>query len=43
MPHERSEVWDRQQIHDVVLRYCQGINRLDLDLVRSAYHCSATG
>jgi hypothetical protein len=38
MPDERSETWDRQQIHDVVLRYCQGIDRLDLDLVRSAYH-----
>lgn len=37
-PQERSETWDRQQIQDVVLRYCQGIDRLDLDLVRSAYH-----
>jgi hypothetical protein len=36
--HERTEAWDRQQIHDVVLRYCQGIDRLDMDLVRSAYH-----
>ena len=34
----RTETWDRQEIHDVVLRYCQGIDRLDLDLVRSAYH-----
>ncbi|MEU6660333.1 nuclear transport factor 2 family protein [Streptomyces sp. NPDC046821] len=32
------ELSDRQQIHDVVLRYCRGIDRLDLDLVRSAYH-----
>ncbi len=38
MPDERTAAWDRQQIHDVVLRYCQGIDRLDLDLVRSAYH-----
>jgi len=29
---------DRQQIHDVVLRYCQGIDRLDMEQVRSAYH-----
>ncbi|MBN9618676.1 MAG: nuclear transport factor 2 family protein [Actinobacteria bacterium] len=29
---------DRQQVHEVVLRYCRGIDRLDLDLVRSAYH-----
>lgn len=26
------------EIHDVVLRYCRGIDRLDFDLVRSAYH-----
>ncbi len=38
MTTERSETWDRQQILDVVLRYCQGIDRLDLELVRSAYH-----
>lgn len=34
----RDPQLDRQEIHDVVLRYCQGIDRLDLDLVRSAYH-----
>lgn len=28
----------KQEIHEVVLRYCRGIDRLDLDLVRSAYH-----
>lgn len=32
------ELVDRQQIQDVVLRYCRGVDRLDLDLVRSAYH-----
>lgn len=32
------ELLDRQQIHDVVLRYCRGIDRLDFDLVRSCYH-----
>lgn len=41
MASERTETWDRQQILDVVLRYCQGIDRLDLDLVRSAYHDDA--
>lgn len=35
---DRTEAWDRQQILDVVLRYCQGIDRLDMQLVRSAYH-----
>jgi hypothetical protein len=29
---------DREQIRDVVLRYCRGVDRLDFDLVRSAYH-----
>ncbi|ACY99928.1 hypothetical protein Tcur_4401 [Thermomonospora curvata DSM 43183] len=38
---ERSQWWDRQQIHDVVLRYCRGIDRLDFELVRSAYHPGA--
>lgn len=27
-----------REIHEVVLRYCRGVDRLDLDLVRSAYH-----
>lgn len=29
---------DREEIHRAVLRYCRGIDRLDMDLVRSAYH-----
>lgn len=29
---------DRAEVADVVLRYCRGIDRLDLDLVRSCYH-----
>lgn len=29
---------DQQAIREVVLRYCRGIDRLDLDLVRAAYH-----
>jgi hypothetical protein len=33
---------DRQEIADVVLRYCRGIDRLDLDLVRGCYHPDAT-
>jgi hypothetical protein len=32
------ELLDRQRILEVVLRYCRGIDRLDMDLVRSAYH-----
>ncbi|MEV5647338.1 nuclear transport factor 2 family protein [Nocardia sp. NPDC052254] len=41
MDEARSEWSDRRQIHDVVLRYCRGIDRLDFDLVRSAYHPDA--
>lgn len=33
---------DHQAIHDVVLRYCRGIDRLDLELVRGCYHADAT-
>lgn len=31
---------DRHDIAEVVLRYCRGVDRLDLDLVRSAYHAN---
>lgn len=41
MGAQRSEWTDRQEIHDVVLRYCRGIDRLDFGLVRSAYHADA--
>ncbi|MDG3011664.1 nuclear transport factor 2 family protein [Rhodococcus sp. D2-41] len=37
----QRELLDRQAIHDVVLRYCRGIDRLDFDLVRSCYHPDA--
>jgi hypothetical protein len=33
---------DRQAIADVVLRYCRGVDRLDLELVRDCYHPDAT-
>jgi hypothetical protein len=33
---------DVRAIEEVVLRYCRGIDRLDLDLVRSCYHPDAT-
>ena len=35
---ERDELVDRMAIYDVVLRYCRGIDRLDMGLVRSCYH-----
>ncbi len=33
---------DKQEIREVVLRYCRGIDRMDQDLVRSCYHSDAT-
>ncbi|MFC7446807.1 nuclear transport factor 2 family protein [Rhodococcus daqingensis] len=33
-----DELLDKQAIYEVVMRYCRGIDRLDLDLVRGAYH-----
>jgi hypothetical protein len=33
-----EELLDRQAIRDVVYRYCRGIDRLDMELVRSCYH-----
>lgn len=32
---------DKQEIEEVVLRYCRGIDRRDFDLVRSCYHPDA--
>jgi hypothetical protein len=38
---DQSRLADRQQIHDLILGYCRGVDRLDLDLVRSVYHPGA--
>jgi hypothetical protein len=35
------ELVAREEIRDVLLRYARGIDRLDLDLVRSCYHDDA--
>lgn len=32
---------DRAEIHNLVLTYCKGIDRLDRDLLRSVYHADA--
>jgi hypothetical protein len=36
-----EELWHRAQIHDVLLRYCRGVDRKDFGLMRSAYHDDA--
>lgn len=35
---ELRDILDKQAIYEVVLQYCRGIDRLDLELVRGAYH-----
>jgi hypothetical protein len=35
------ELLDRAAIHDVLMRYCRGVDRCDEELVRSAYHPDA--
>jgi len=37
-----SALLDKQDIEEVVLRYCRGIDRRDFDLVRHCYHPDAT-
>ena len=38
MGDETSELMDRQRIWECMLRYARGMDRLDVDLVLSAYH-----
>ncbi|MEU3511993.1 nuclear transport factor 2 family protein [Streptomyces longwoodensis] len=33
-----DELTARAEIHDVLLRYCRGLDRVDMDLVRGAFH-----
>lgn len=33
---------DEREIRDVLMRYCRGIDRMDVELVRSCYHDDAT-
>jgi hypothetical protein len=35
------EILARQRIHDALVRSCRGVDRLDADLIRSAYHSDA--
>src|SRR5689334_6963777 len=36
-----QELWDRQAIRDCLARYCRGCDRLDRELILSAYHPDA--
>ena len=35
------ELVDRQEIHDCIVRYCRGVDRLDAEMLASAYHPDA--
>lgn len=37
-----QQLLDRAEIYDVLMRYLRGVDRRDMDLVRSAYHPDAT-
>lgn len=37
-----EELTARAQIHDVLLRYCRGLDRVDMELVRGAFHEDAS-
>lgn len=41
MPEGLQRLLDDRAIRDVLLRYCRGIDRIDLDLVRDCYHPDA--
>ena len=41
LERQLRELIDRQAIHDVILRYCRGVDRLDRALILSAYHPDA--
>jgi len=36
-----QELIDRAEIHDVLMRYCRGIDRRDFELIRSSFHTDA--
>ncbi len=36
-----QELIDRQEIYDVLIRYCQGVDRCDVELIKSVYHNDA--
>lgn len=39
--HELQELLDKHQIHEALMRFCRGVDRLDEELIRSAYHVDA--
>ena len=42
MDNELQAFIDKQAIQDVLVRYCRGVDRCDLEMLRSAYWEDAT-
>lgn len=40
-PHVVQELLIKQTLHEIVLRYCRGVDRVDRDLIASAFHPDA--
>ena len=40
--HAVRALLDKQEIHEVLMRYCRGIDRCDAELLHSVYHPDAT-
>jgi hypothetical protein len=36
-----QQLLDKQEIHEVIMRYCRGIDRMDRDMILSVYHPGA--
>lgn len=41
-PEQMSELYDKQLLHENLMRYCRGVDRMDRDLIRSAYWPDST-
>ncbi|WP_235748594.1 nuclear transport factor 2 family protein [Nocardia coffeae] len=37
-----AELYDRQHIHDAVMRYCRGVDRCDAEVLEYGFHAGAT-
>ena len=42
IPEALQALVDRQAIYDVIARYCRGVDRGDVEAIRSVYHADAT-
>ena len=38
LSNELQDLIEKQRIHDVLMRYCRGVDRVDRDLIASSFH-----